>query len=106
MGEKTGVDDGKGQGKACHHEAMAKMREDYSRFIADRKAHQGWTKADADELGAQIAAAQSDPEAMAAWQLFLATEVAVIRSRSATAACRAAEARIHAAAAERREEDA
>lgn len=81
MGEKTGVDDGKGQGKACPPDVLAKMREDFALIVTDRKAEQGWTDADAEELGGYVAEAKGDPVAIEAWRIYLATEAAVIRSR-------------------------
>lgn len=83
-GDKAGVE-GKEPGKACPPETLKKMREDYALIVADRKAHQGWTDADAEELGRYIAEAKANPEAVAAWSLYLATEAAVIRGRGSKA---------------------
>lgn len=57
------------------------MREDYALIVANRKAEQGWTDADAEELGRYIAESTSDPQATEAWRLYLTTEAAVIRGR-------------------------
>lgn len=77
------------------------MREDFALVVADRKAGQGWSDADAEELGGYIAAAKSDPQALADWALYLATEAAVIRRRAEC--CRSAEARVRAERAAERE---
>lgn len=77
MGGDKAVEGVEGQGKAC----LPAMREDYALIVANRKAEQGWTDADAEELGRYIAEAKGDPEAMEAWRLYLATEAGVIRRR-------------------------
>lgn len=77
MGGYKAVEGGEGQGKAC----LPAMREDYALIVANRKAEQGWTDADAEELGRYIAEAQADPEATETWRLYLTTEAGVIRSR-------------------------
>ena len=79
-GDKAGVE-GEGQGKACDPETLKKMRENYTVIVADRKATQGWEDADVEELGRYIADAKANPEATAAWSLYLATEAEVIRNR-------------------------
>lgn len=106
MGSNQGVETGGESVKACGAAELGKMREDFALVVADRKAGQGWSDADAEELGGYIAEAKGDAVAMEAWRLYLATEAAVIRSRDATAACRAAEARIRAERAEQRKEAA
>jgi len=80
------------------------MREDFALIVADRKAERGWSDADADELGSYISAAKSDPQAMADWATYLATEAAVIRRRGDP--CRAAEERIRTERAAEREREA
>lgn len=80
------------------------MREDFALIVADRKSGHGWTDVDAEELGGYIAAAKSDPQALADWALYLATEAAVIRRRAEP--CRAAEARIRTERAAQREMEA
>ena len=60
------------------------MREDFTLITANRKAEQGWTDADADELGSYIAAAKADPQALADWSLYLETEAGIIRRRGAS----------------------
>ncbi len=77
MGGNKAVEGEEGQGKAC----LPAMREDYALIVANRKAEQGWTEADVEELGRYIAEAKANPEATEAWRLYLATESAVIRSR-------------------------
>lgn len=79
MGGNKAVEGGEGQGKAC----LPAMREDFTLIVANRKAEQGWTDADAEELGRYIAEAKANPEAFDAWRLYLATEAAVIRQRKA-----------------------
>lgn len=82
MGEITGVDEQEGARQSLPPAMLAKMREDFTLIIADRKAEQGWTDADAEELGSTIAEAKATPEALEAWRLYLATEAGVIRSRA------------------------
>lgn len=81
VGEEKGVGQ-EGARQSLPPATLAKMREDFTLIVADRKAEQGWTDADAEELGGCIAAAKVAPEALEAWRLYLATEAGVIRSRS------------------------
>lgn len=92
MGSNQGVEYGAESVKACGSADMVRMREDFALIVADRKAEHGWTDADAEEFGSYIAAAKPDPQALADWALYLATEAAIIRRRGDT--CRATEARI------------
>ncbi len=105
MGSNQGVETGGESVKACGAAELGKMREDFALVVADRKAGQGWSDADAEELGGYIAAAKSDPQALADWALYLAAEAAIIRRRAEP--CRAAEARVRTErSAERRKEAA
>lgn len=104
MGSNQGVETGGESVKACGTAELGKMREDFALVVADRKSEQGWTEADADEMGSYIAAAKSDPQALADWETYLATEAGVIRRRGEP--CRAAEARIRTERAAEREREA
>lgn len=92
MGSNQGVKIGGESVKACGAAELGKMREDFALVVAARRAEQGWSDADAEELGGCIAAAKSAPQALADWATYLATEASVLRRRAT--ACRDAEARI------------
>lgn len=80
VGEEKGVEQ-EGARQSLPPATLATMREDFALIVANRKAEQGWTDADAEELGSYIAEAKSDLEAAEAWRIYLATEAAVIRRR-------------------------
>lgn len=81
-GGDKGTDEQEGARQSLPPATLAKMREDFTLIIADRKAEQDWTNADAEELGSYIAEAKANPEALEAWRLYLETEAGVIRRRS------------------------
>ena len=83
--------------------SVSTMRADFLLVAADRRDNQGWTEADIDRLGAEIriATQANDPEAIAAWALYLATEAEALRALAQQ--CREVEARIRAERAAERE---